>query len=131
MLDILIIGSGGAGLSAALSAKQQGSTVLVVGKSYPTASQTSMAQGGMNAALGNVTPDSIQAHIDDTIKSAHGLCNEEMVKQMCEDAPHSIEWLEKLGVPFDRTSETKVAQRQLGGASNLLKEEVYVINISC
>ncbi len=118
MLDILIIGSGGAGLSAALSAKQQGSTVLVVGKSYPTASQTSMAQGGMNAALGNVTPDSIQAHINDTIKSAHGLCNEEMVKQMCEDAPFSIEWLEKLGVPFDRTSESKVAQRQLGGASS-------------
>jgi len=118
MLDILIIGSGGAGLSAALSAKQKGSNVLVVGKSYPTASQTSMAQGGMNAALGNVTPDSIQAHIDDTIKSAHGLCNEEMVKQMCEDAPLSIEWLEKLGVPFDRTPESKVAQRQLGGASS-------------
>ncbi len=118
MLDILIIGSGGAGLSAALSAKQQGSTILVVGKSYPTASQTSMAQGGMNAALGNVTPDSVQSHIDDTIKSAHGLCNEEMVKQMCEDAPHSIAWLEKLGVPFDRTTEAKVAQRQLGGASS-------------
>ena len=118
MLDILIIGSGGAGLSAALWAKEQGSNVLVVGKSYPTASQTSMAQGGMNAALGNVTPDSIQAHIDDTIKSAHGLCNEQMVKQMCEDAPLSIAWLEKLGVPFDRTPESKVAQRQLGGASS-------------
>ena len=59
MLDILIIGSGGAGLSAALVAKQNDAKVLVVGKSYPTASQTSMAQGGMNAALGNVTPDSV------------------------------------------------------------------------
>ena len=118
MLDILIIGSGGAGLSAALSAKQKGSTVLVVGKSYPTASQTSMAQGGMNAALGNVTPDSIQAHIDDTIKSAHSLCNVQMVKELCEDAPKSIEWLNTLGVPFDRTAESKVAQRQLGGASS-------------
>ena len=118
MLDILIIGSGGAGLSSALSAKQQGSNVLVVGKSYPTSSQTSMAQGGMNAALGNVTPDTIQAHIDDTIKSAHGLCNKELVKTMCEDAPQSITWLETLGVPFDRTAESKVAQRQLGGASS-------------
>ncbi|MCH9740206.1 MAG: FAD-dependent oxidoreductase [Epsilonproteobacteria bacterium] len=118
MLDILIIGSGGAGLSAALSAKQQGASILVVGKSYPTASQTSMAQGGMNAALGNVTPDSIQAHINDTIKSAHGICDKQMVEQMCEDAPKSIEWLEELGVPFDRTAETKVAQRQLGGASS-------------
>ncbi len=118
MLDILIIGSGGAGLSAALSAKQKGSTVLVVGKSYPTASQTSMAQGGMNAALGNVTPDSTQAHIDDTLKSAHSLCNVTMVKNLCEDAPKSIAWLDALGVPFDRTTESKVAQRQLGGASS-------------
>ncbi len=118
MLDILIIGSGGAGLSAALSAKQKGSTVLVVGKSYPTASQTSMAQGGMNAALGNVSPDSIQAHIDDTIKSAHSLCNANMVKELCEDAPKSISWLDALGVPFDRTDKSQVAQRQMGGASS-------------
>ena len=118
MLDILIIGSGGAGLSAALSAKQHGANVQVVGKSYPTASQTSMAQGGMNAALGNVTPDSIQAHINDTLKSAHGICKEDMVKAMCQDAPNSIKWLEALGVPFDRTLDSKVAQRQLGGASS-------------
>ena len=118
MLDILIVGSGGAGLSAALSAKETGASVLVVGKSYPTASQTSMAQGGMNASLGNVTPDTIQAHIDDTVKSAHELCNKKMIQQMCEDAPNSIKWLENLGVPFDRTAEAKVAQRQLGGASS-------------
>lgn len=118
MLDILIIGSGGAGLSSALCALEQGSKVLVVGKSYPTASQTSMAQGGMNASLGNVMPDSIEAHIEDTIKSAHSLCNAKMVKEVCEDAPKSIEWLENLGVPFDRTPESKVAQRQLGGASS-------------
>jgi succinate dehydrogenase / fumarate reductase flavoprotein subunit len=118
MIDTLIIGSGGAGLSAALLAKEQGANVLVVGKSYPTASQTSMAQGGMNAALGNVTPDSTQAHIDDTLKSAHELCNPKMVQALCEDAPKSIAWLDSLGVPFDRTPEAKVAQRQLGGASS-------------
>ena len=118
MIDVLIIGSGGAGLASALTAKESGANVLVVGKSYPTASQTSMAQGGMNASLGNITPDSIQSHIHDTIKSAHKLCNNQMVKQLCEDAPNSIEWLDKLGVPFDRTSESKVAQRQLGGASS-------------
>ncbi len=118
MLDILIIGSGGAGLSSAITAKQQGATVTVVGKHYPTASQTSMAQGGMNASLGNVIPDSVQSHIDDTIKSAHELCNKKMIEEMCQDAPNSIEWLENLGVPFDRTQEGKVAQRQLGGASS-------------
>ncbi len=118
MVDILIIGSGGAGLSSALSAKQHGATVKVISKAYPTASQTSMAQGGINASLGNVTPDSTTSHIEDTIKSAHGLCDKEMVRWMCEDASSTIAWLERLGVPFDRTPNSKIAQRQLGGASS-------------
>ncbi len=139
MLDVLIIGSGGAGLTAALSAKEAGADVLVVGKMYPTNSQTSMAQGGMNAALGNVEEDSIKAHIADTIKSAQGLCDEEMVRRMCTDAPKTIQWLESIGVPFSRLSHPmeassndanqhsslltphsslkSIAQRQMGGAS--------------
>jgi len=122
MLDILIIGSGGAGLTAALSAKEKGASVLVVGKTYPTNSQTSMAQGGMNAALGNVGEDSIESHIADTVKSASGLCNEDMVRQMCEDAPKTIAWLESIGVPFSRldneaSGTDTVAQRKMGGAS--------------
>jgi len=122
MIDVLIIGSGGAGLTAALSAKEAGASVLVVGKSYPTNSQTSMAQGGMNAALGNVGEDHISSHIADTIKSAHGLCDEDMVRQMCGDAPKSIEWLESIGVPFSRLDNAQqgtktIAQRQMGGAS--------------
>lgn len=118
MIDVLIIGSGGAGLASALRAKELGADVLVVGKSYPTASQTSMAQGGINASLGNVTADSISSHITDTIKSAHKLCDNHMVEYICHDAPKTIEWLESLGVPFDRTAQYKVAQRQLGGASS-------------
>jgi succinate dehydrogenase / fumarate reductase flavoprotein subunit len=127
MVDVLIIGSGGAGLTAALSAKGSGASVLVAGKSYPTNSQTSMAQGGINAALGNVSEDHISSHIADTIKSAHGLCDEAMVRQMCADAPKTIEWLEHLGVPFSRItpsstltaqhSTLSIAQRQMGGAS--------------
>ena len=122
MVDVLIIGSGGAGLTAALSAKEAGASVLVVGKTYPTNSQTSMAQGGINAALGNVMEDHISSHIADTIKSAHGLCDEDMVRKMCGDAPQTIEWLENLGVPFSRLDNGKagketVAQRQMGGAS--------------
>ena len=124
----MVIGSGGAGLSAALAAKEAGASVLVVGKMYPTNSQTSMAQGGINAALGNVEEDHISLHIADTIKSAHGLCDEDMVRHMCADAPQTIEWLEKLGVPFSRieasqnetnphSSLISVAQRQMGGAS--------------
>ena len=130
MVDVLVIGSGGAGLSAALAAKEAGASVLVVGKMYPTNSQTSMAQGGINAALGNVEEDHISLHIADTIKSAHGLCDEDMVRHMCANAPQTIEWLERLGVPFSRidTSNNKsthyplptthsISQRQMGGAS--------------
>lgn len=122
MLDVLVIGSGGAGLTAALTAKSQDASVLVAGKSYPTTSQTSMAQGGMNAALGNIGEDHIASHVTDTIKSAHGICNEDMVRKMCGDAPQAICWLEKLGVPFSRLDNGKsgsfsVAQRQMGGAS--------------
>jgi len=127
MVDVLIIGSGGAGLTVALSAKEAGASVLVVGKSSPTASQTSMAQGGMNAALSNAGEDHISSHIADTIKSAHGLCDEDMVRKMCADAPKTIEWLERIGVPFSRIDSSSminhqssirtIAQRQMGGAS--------------
>ena len=122
MIDVLVIGSGGAGLSAALAAKEAGASVLVAGKMYPTNSQTSMAQGGMNAALGNAGEDHTSLHIQDTIRSAHGLCDEDMVRQMCGDAPQTVEWLEQLGVPFSRLDNAKqgvesIAQRQMGGAS--------------
>ncbi len=118
MIDLLIIGSGGAGLTAALAAKAKGASVLVVGKHYPTNSQTSMAQGGINAALGNSGEDSIETHIADTLKSSRGLCDEVMIRTMCEKAPETIEWLESIGVPFSRNKASKVAQRQLGGASH-------------
>ena len=123
MIDVLIIGSGGAGLTAALSAKDLGASVLVVGKAYPTNSQTSMAQGGMNVALGNVESDSIEAHVADTVKSARGLCDEKMVERMCNTAPSAIAWLESIGVPFSRLDNGKVgvdtvAQRKMGGASS-------------
>ena len=122
MIDILIIGSGGAGLSSALLAKQSGASVLVVGKNYPTTSQTAMAQGGINASLSNVGRDSVESHIADTIKSAHGLGDEESIRAICNDAPNTIEWLDSLGVPFSRldnaqSSLSSIAQRALGGAS--------------
>lgn len=115
--DVLIIGAGGAGLMAALSAKEEGATVKVVTKEYATRSQTCMAQGGINAALGNAGEDSVEAHIANTLKSAHGLANEEAVRFMCESAPDAIAWLDSIGVCFSRTKDAKIAQRTLGGAS--------------
>jgi len=115
--DVLIIGSGGAGLSAALNAHKLGAKVKVVSKEYPTRSQTCMAQGGINAALGNMKEDSVESHIQNTLKSAHALANESQVRVLCQEAPNAIEWLDSIGVCFSRTSESKIAQRTLGGAS--------------
>ena len=114
MAKVLVIGAGGASLSAAISAKEKGSEVIVVTKEYPTRSQTCMAQGGINAALNK--DDSIEQHIKDTTKSAKGLADEKMVSSLCQEAPKAIEWLESIGVPFSRTKEGKIAQRKLGGA---------------
>ncbi|WP_151901426.1 FAD-binding protein [Sulfurimonas hydrogeniphila] len=115
--DVLIIGAGGAGLTAALAAKDAGASVRVLTKEYPTRSQTCMAQGGMNAALGNVSPDSVEEHIQNTLKSAHGQADEEAVRYMCSEAPNAIQWLDEIGVCFSRTADGKIAQRKLGGAS--------------
>ena len=119
MIDVLIIGSGGAGLVAAISAKDSGANVTVIGKSFATRSQTSMAQGGINAALANVEEDSINLHVEDTIKSAQGLADENAIKKLCEEAVDAVEWLDRIGLPFSRTKDGKIAQRRLGGASGI------------
>jgi len=116
-VDVLIIGAGGAGLTAALNAKASGADVLVITKEYPTRSQTCMAQGGINAALGNAGADSVESHIANTLKSAHGEADEEAVKFMCSEAPTAVDWLDSIGVCFSRTEDAKIAQRTLGGAS--------------
>lgn len=114
MKRVIIIGSGIAGLVAAINIKKSGCDVLVVTKEYPTQSQSSMAQGGINAALdGN-----IQAHIDDTIKSSQGLSDKKQVELMCHNAPKAIEFLDSIGVVFSRTQDAKIAQRRLGGTSS-------------
>ncbi|MFK5936790.1 MAG: FAD-binding protein [Sulfurimonas sp.] len=115
--DVLIIGAGGAGLVAALNAHEAGAKVRVLTKEYPTRSQTCMAQGGMNAALANVSEDSVEAHVQNTLKSAHGEADEEAVRFMCQEAPNAVAWLDSIGVCFSRTEDGKIAQRTLGGAS--------------
>ncbi len=116
MAKVLIIGAGGAALSAAIAAKQNGADVTVVTKEYPTRSQTCMAQGGINAAIGD--GDSVESHIADTLKSAKGLADEKAVTLMCSKAPDAIAWLDSIGVPFSRTEDGHIAQRRLGGASH-------------
>jgi succinate dehydrogenase / fumarate reductase flavoprotein subunit len=116
MIDVLIIGSGGAGLSAAIEAKKTGATVLVVSKTYPTSSQTTQAQGGINSVVSN-KKDSIDLHIKDTKNSAKDIGDDKAIEFMCKEAPNSIRWLDDLGVPFSRDKNNNIAQRSLGGAS--------------
>ncbi len=116
MSKVIIIGAGGAGLCAALSAKKSGADVLVITKEYATRSQTCMAQGGINAVLSH-SDDSIEAHINDTIKSSANLANKDRVSFMCHQAPKAIEWLDSIGVNFSRDENANIAQRKLGGAS--------------
>jgi len=118
MIDLLIVGSGGAGLSAALEAKKQKRKVLVVSKTYPTQSQTSQAQGGINGVISaKDNGDSIQSHLENTLKSAHGIGDEDSIKYLCQNSEETIKWLDNLGVPFSRDEENGIAQRSLGGAS--------------
>jgi len=115
MAKVLIIGSGGAGLVGALSAHEAGSEVIVVSKTLPTRSQTSMAQGGMNAVLGN--DDSVEDHIADTLHSSAGLGDEKQIAFMCENASDAVRWCNRIGLPFSRDKSGEIARRRLGGAS--------------
>ena len=117
MIDILILGAGGAGLTSAIEAKENGANVVVLSKTSPTSSQTSQAQGGINACIDEVK-DSIQNHIDDTIKSSHKIGDKTTIKLMCENAKDTISWLDDLAVPFSRNKDGNIAQRKLGGTSN-------------
>ncbi len=96
--DYIIIGSGIAGLYTALLAKEQGS-VLIITKGSIDDCNTKYAQGGIAAAIGR--QDSPQRHFQDTIAAGDGLCNEEAVRILVDEAPDRISDLVKLGVPFD------------------------------
>lgn len=115
MIDVLIIGSGGAGLTAALNAKKEGAKVLVVSKTYPTHSQTCQAQGGINAVLSEEGEDSVQNYINDTYKASHKLANKKNLELFCTNSKNTIEWLDSMGVPFSRNSDSNISQRKFGG----------------
>ena len=117
MIDVLILGAGGAGLSSAIEAKEDGVNVVVLSKTYPTASQTSQAQGGINASLDEID-DSVENHIDDTLNSSHKIGNKQTIEFMCKNAKDTIKWLDDLSVPFSRDKNGNIAQRKLGGTTS-------------
>ncbi len=115
--DTLVIGAGGGGLRAALQLSQAEATVAVVSKVFPTRSHTVAAQGGVNAALGNVTPDNWHWHMYDTVKGSDFLGDQDAIEYMCRAASRLVVELEHAGVPFSRLDNGKIYQRAFGGQS--------------
>ncbi len=115
--DTLIIGAGGGGLRAALRLSEAEASVAVVSKVFPTRSHTVAAQGGMNAALANVSPDNWHWHMFDTIKGSDYLGDQDAIEYMCRAAPKAVYELEHFGVPFSRLDNGSIYQRAFGGQS--------------
>ncbi len=115
--DAVIIGAGGAGMRGALQLAQHGKRVAVVSKVFPTRSHTVSAQGGINAALGNMTEDNWHWHMFDTVKGSDYLSDQDCVEYMCRSAPEVVYELEHMGMPFSRLENGKIYQRPFGGQS--------------
>ena len=115
--DALVIGAGGAGLRATMGLAKKGYNVACVSKLFPTRSHTVAAQGGINAALGNITEDDWKWHFYDTVKGSDWLGDQDAIHYMCKEAPKVVLELEEFGLPFSRTKEGKIYQRAFGGQS--------------
>ncbi|EER27740.1 succinate dehydrogenase flavoprotein subunit, putative [Coccidioides posadasii C735 delta SOWgp] len=115
--DAIVIGAGGAGLMAAVGLAESGLETACITKLFPTRSHTVAAQGGINAALGNMTEDDWRWHMYDTVKGSDWLGDQDAIHYMCREAPRTILELEAYGMPFSRTAEGKIYQRPIGGQS--------------
>lgn len=112
--DTVIVGSGGAGLYAALEASHKSNTA-VLSKLYPIRSHTGAAQGGISAALGNVEEDKAEWHAFDTVKGGDYLVDQQAAKILAEEAVQAVYDLENRGLPFNRTPDGRIDQRRFGG----------------
>ncbi|KAI9005613.1 FAD binding domain-containing protein [Hyaloraphidium curvatum] len=115
--DALVVGAGGAGLRAAMGLAEAGFNTACITKLFPTRSHTVAAQGGINAALGNMTEDDWRWHMYDTVKGSDWLGDQDAIHYMCREAPNTVLELENYGLPFSRTEEGKIYQRAFGGQS--------------
>ncbi|MEM8934864.1 MAG: succinate dehydrogenase flavoprotein subunit [Pseudomonadota bacterium] len=113
--DVVVVGAGGAGLRATLGAAQAGLKTACVTKVFPTRSHTVAAQGGISAALGNMSEDDWRWHMYDTVKGSDWLGDQDAIEYLCKHAPAAVYELEHWGVPFSRTEDGKIYQRAFGG----------------
>jgi len=114
--DVIVVGAGGAGLMAArYAAHNPNVTVAVVTKLYPTRSHTGAAQGGVGAALGNISEDHPEWHAYDTVKGGDYLTDQDVAEAFAHEVIEAVYELEHMGLPFSRTPEGRIAQRKFGG----------------
>ncbi|MDE0176020.1 MAG: succinate dehydrogenase flavoprotein subunit [Defluviicoccus sp.] len=113
--DVVVIGAGGAGLRATFGMAVKGLKTACITKVFPTRSHTVAAQGGISAALGNMSEDDWRWHFYDTVKGADWLGDQDAIEYMCREAIPAVIELEHYGVPFSRTPEGKIYQRPFGG----------------
>src|SRR4051812_39132286 len=112
--DVLVVGSGGAGLAAAWAACREGARTVLITKGSPASCNTGKAQGGIQAAIG--ADDSPEQHAADVYRSSHDTADMELVSVLTGEAPEAIAWLEQLGVEFSREGDGYRLAR-CGGAS--------------
>jgi succinate dehydrogenase / fumarate reductase flavoprotein subunit len=114
--DVVVIGAGGSGLRAAISARARGKKTAIISKSLFGKAHTVMAEGGCAAAMGNVNPnDNWQVHYRDTMRGGKFLNNWRMAELHAKEAPDRVWELEAWGAVFDRTKDGKISQRNFGG----------------
>ena len=113
--DSIVVGGGGAGLRTAMQLAEGRENVAVISKVFPTRSHTVAAQGGIAAALANVSDDKWLWHMYDTIKGSDYLGDQDAIEYMCKNAAEAIYELEHMGMPFDRNSDGRIYQRPFGG----------------
>ena len=113
--DSVILGGGGSGLTTAIQLAQEGHDVAVISKVFPTRSHTVAAQGGIAAALANVSDDKWLWHMYDTVKGSDYLGDQDAIEYMCKNAADAIYDLEHMGMPFDRNEDGRIYQRPFGG----------------
>ena len=114
--DVVVIGAGGAGIRAAIEAREHGLRVAIVCKSLFGKAHTVMAEGGIAAAMGNVnSKDCWQVHFKDTMRGGKFLNNPRMAELHAKEAPDRVWELETYGALFDRTPDGRISQRNFGG----------------
>ncbi len=112
--DVVIVGAGLAGCAAARECVNGGLKTVVLTKLHPLRSHSGAAQGGINAALNE---EDTLSHEFDTVKGSDYLGDQDAIALMCQKAPETIRWLEKMGAVFSRKDDGRIAQRPFGGQS--------------